>query len=83
LRMQAWQCEQCGKSHRTCECGKRGGGSNSALIDGLYFADHRPFATGFDVLLILFCIYAALHWTFFAGGFGWFLLLGLSPRAWR
>lgn len=45
--------------------------------------DIRPFATIFDVALIAFSLYAASHWDWFAGGFGWFLLLGLSPQAWR
>lgn len=40
-------------------------------------------AAAFDLLLIGFVLYAAFHWEWFAGGFGWFLLLGLSPRAWR
>lgn len=40
-------------------------------------------ALGFDILLIIFCFYAAYNWGWFLGGFGWFLLLGLSPRAWR
>lgn len=42
----------------------------------------RPFATGPDLLLIALVLYAFLHWPLFAGGFEWFLLLGLSPRAW-
>lgn len=43
----------------------------------------RPFATGFDVLLIALTLYLAFTYEWFVGGWGWFLLLGLSPRAWR
>lgn len=45
--------------------------------------DYRPFATGFDVLLIVAVLWLAFTFEWFLGGFGWFLLLGLSPRAWR
>lgn len=39
--------------------------------------------TVFDISLIALSIYLAFTQEWFAGGFGWFLLLGLSPRAWR
>lgn len=36
----------------------------------------------FDVALIALTLWLAFTFEQFAGGFGWFLLLGLSPRAW-
>ena len=45
--------------------------------------DLRPFATLWDLILIAFVLYAMFNWPWFAGGFGWFILLGLSPQAWR
>ena len=45
--------------------------------------DEKPFATVFDILLIGFVFYAAFNWGWFVGGFGWFILLGLSPQAWK
>jgi hypothetical protein len=44
---------------------------------------HRPFATAFDVALIAAVLWLAWNYQGFVGGFGWFLLLALSPRAWR
>jgi len=35
----------------------------------------------FDSALIVACIYAGINFDWFLGGWGWFLLLGLSPRA--
>ena len=43
----------------------------------------RPFATAFDLALIAAVILLALNFPGFEGGFGWCLLLALSPRAWR
>jgi hypothetical protein len=45
--------------------------------------NRKLFATVFDVALITLVIWMAFSFQNFAGGFGWFLLLGLSPRAWR
>ena len=45
--------------------------------------EHRPFATAFDVALVFAVNWLALSFPGFVGGFGWFLLLALSPRAWR
>lgn len=39
--------------------------------------------TVFEISLIALSIYLAFTQEWFAGGFCWFLLLGLSPRAWR
>jgi hypothetical protein len=42
----------------------------------------KPFATVSDILLIALVLYGAVHWPI-AGGWEWFLLLILSPRAHR
>lgn len=42
----------------------------------------KQFSTSYDVVLIIVVLWLAFHVECFAGGFGWFLLLGLSPRAW-
>jgi hypothetical protein len=43
----------------------------------------RPFAILFDLILIPLVLYLVFTQQWFAGGFGWFLLLGLSPSAHR
>jgi len=40
-------------------------------------------AAAFDIAIIAAVLWLAFNVPAFAGGFGWFLLLGLSPRAWR
>ncbi len=35
----------------------------------------------FDAVLILVTLYLVFNVPWFAGGWGWFLLLGLSPRS--
>lgn len=37
----------------------------------------------FDLALIAVVVWLAINAPWFAGGFGWALLLSLSPRAWR
>ena len=54
-----------------------------AIIAELECRTRKNILVIFDVLLILFCLYAAFNWAWFFGGWGWFLLLGLSPRAWK
>lgn len=41
----------------------------------------KPFAPLIDIVLIAAVLWLAFNAQWFAGGFGWFLLLGLSPRA--
>lgn len=41
------------------------------------------FATVFDFWLVVLTLVLLVTQPWFLGGFGWFLLLGLSPRAWR
>ena len=43
---------------------------------------NSPYATVWDVVLIIVAFYGAFHWPLFLGGFEWFLLFGLSPSAW-
>lgn len=43
----------------------------------------KPFVTVLDLILIPLVLYLAFNYEGFLGGFGWFLLLGLSPSAHR
>jgi len=45
--------------------------------------DTRPFATALDIALIGLALYGAFNWPLFAGGWEWFLILGLSSQAWK